>query len=166
MEIIGGDLSLDATRDAVFEALDSAFPSRVLGAVVHNADQFVGGTLKNSAYLSDKQLQLGEVSLLGEDGRPDFDHMRYYQRLYGEAFVDLCERALPRMGTRGSLVGISSSGVGVAQRPEWTYKSHGSGECVMEYAKRLYALAGAGQNVNCNVIVPGPSGRSRTSTAT
>ena len=30
--------------------------------------------------------------------------MKYYQRLYGDAYVDLCERGLQRMGDSGSLV--------------------------------------------------------------
>jgi len=41
--------------------------------------------------------------------------MHYYQRMYGEAFVDLCERFLFRMNGSesggGTIVGISSPGV-------------------------------------------------------
>lgn len=60
---------------------------------------------------------VGDSSLLGEDGRPSQPrpHAVHYQRLYGETFIDLCERELPRMGTGGSLVGISSPGVGVVR---------------------------------------------------
>merc|ERR1740139_1578340 len=75
--------------------------------------------------------------------------MHYYQRMYGDAYVDLCERGLDRIvGTDaddpgGSLIGISSPGCTTQYNP------------IMEYTMRLFALRCAGKNINCNVVVPG-----------
>ena len=81
--------------------------------------------------------------------------MHYYQRMYGDAYVDLCERGLARMTAGGSLVGISSPGCTTQYNANAGYDMPGSGKCVMEYAMRLFALRCAGKDVNCNVVVPG-----------
>ncbi|KAH8049340.1 hypothetical protein JL720_15647 [Aureococcus anophagefferens] len=75
---------------------------------------------------------------------------------YGDAYVDLCERGLARMGEGGgSLVGISSPGCTLTYKANLGYDMPGSGKCVMEYAMRLFALRAAKKNVNCNVVIPG-----------
>ena len=100
----------------------------------------------------------GDGSLLDDDGRADFSTIHYYQRMYGEAFVDLCERSLVRMDseTGGSIIGLSSPGVTAAMyTPRPSYSMPGSGKCLMEYSMRIYALKAAEKNVNVNIIVPG-----------
>ncbi|KAH8064098.1 hypothetical protein JL721_8505 [Aureococcus anophagefferens] len=75
---------------------------------------------------------------------------------YGDAYVDLCERGLARMGEGGGLlVGISSPGCTLTYKANLGYDMPGSGKCVMEYAMRLFALRAAKKNVNCNVVIPG-----------
>lgn len=109
----GGDISLEATRDAVFASYDDAFgASHTLAAVVHNAGQYVGITSSNADGLEPAAVGFGDGSLLDESGRAQLAVMKYYQRLYGDAYVDLCERGLARMTQEagGSLVGISSPG--------------------------------------------------------
>ena len=84
--------------------------------------------------------------------------MHYYQRLYGDAFVDLCERGIARMAGNergGALVGVSSPGCTTQYNPSPGYDLPGSGKCVMEYAMRLFALRTARSHVSCNVVVPG-----------
>ena len=74
--------------------------------------------------------------------------MHYYQRMYGDAYVDLCERGLARMSAEaggGSLVGISSAGCTTQYNANLGYDMPGSGKCVMEYAMRLFALRCAGK---------------------
>ncbi|KAH8053465.1 hypothetical protein JL720_14672 [Aureococcus anophagefferens] len=74
VECVGGDVSQPATRDAIFAKFDEAFKAtRRAGAVVHNAGQYVGVTSSNA------------------DGIGP----------YGDAYVDLCERGLARMGEGG-----------------------------------------------------------------
>lgn len=143
---------------SVFESLDSNFPDQPLKALVHNAGQVVGITAENSAGLvaADKLLQFGDGSLVQEDGGVNLDTMRYYQRMYGEAFVDLCERSLLRMPDGGSIVSISSPGVTAhLYPPNPSYSMQGSGKCVMEYTARIYAAQAAARGVNVNVVVPG-----------
>src|SRR6056300_122526 len=95
---------------------------RRLAVLVHNAGQYVGITADNCAklYVPAKSLAFGDGSLLDKDGRANLDTMDYYHKMYGEAFIDLCERTLVRMGSRddngngvggGTIVGISSPGV-------------------------------------------------------
>lgn len=153
--VVGGDLCLPETRAGIFAALDSSFPGRKLGAVIHNAGQLVGVTSKNEPGLPAKTATFGNGSLIGKDGTPDLAHVKYYQALYGDAFIDLCERALQRMTDGGSLVGISAQGCNATLRPQSMYANPGSGKCVMEYAMRIFALSGAKKNVNCNIVVPG-----------
>merc|ERR1711957_500589 len=87
--------------------------------------------------------------------------MHYYQRMYGDAYVDLCERGLDRItgteagGSGGSLIGISSPGCTTQYNPNMGYDMPGAGKCIMEYTMRLFALRCAGKNINCNVVVPG-----------
>ena len=154
---VGGDISLEATRDQVFAKYDEAFAGdTALGAVVHNAGQYVGITSPNADGLEPAMLGFGDGSLLDGEGRVQLDTMKYYQRLYGDAYVDLCERGLARMSDGGgSLVGVSSPGCTVQYNAQPGYDMPGSGKCVMEYAMRLFALRCAGKNVNCNVVVPG-----------
>ena len=157
VECVGGDISLEATRDAIFERFDAVFKtSHDLGAVVHNAGQYVGITSSNADGLEAAMLGFGDGSMLDEDGKMQLEVMHYYQRMYGDAYVDLCERGLARMGDEGgSLIGISSPGCTVQYNANLGYDMPGSGKCVMEYAMRLFALRCAGKNVNCNVVVPG-----------
>ncbi len=122
VQCVGGDVSLPATRDAIFEAYDTAFNKEThdLGAVVHNAGQYVGITSDNADGLgANPQLGFGDGSLLDSNGKPDLNTMHYYQRLYGDAYVDLMERGLARMPEGGgSLVGISSPGCTVQARAD------------------------------------------------
>lgn len=182
VELVGGDASLAETRDRIFACFDQTYKAtHDLAAVVHNAGQYVGVTSDNADGLSAAPLAFGDGSLLGESGSLDLDQMRYYQRLYGEAYVDLMERGLARMGEAGgSLVGISSPGYlpplsltlpltlphtrtpsltprrcTTQYNPQPGYDMPGSGKCVMEYAMRLFALRCAGRAINCNVVVPG-----------
>lgn len=176
VECVGGDLSLESARDAIFEALDRMTTSRPssedgeacgagggggrLAVLVHNAGQYVGITSDNADGLAPgrRTLSFGDGSLLDEDGRTNLETMRYYQRLYGEAFVDLCERSLMRMGDGGggSIVGISSPGVNAhLYGPDGSYSMPGAGKSLMEYSARIYAAKSAGRGVNVNVIVPG-----------
>lgn len=163
IKLVGGDISLEKTRNAIFKCLDKEFQDCELCAIVHNAGQYVGITADNSAGLDKNQkLVFGDGSLLNGD-KVNFDMMRYYQQMYGEAYVDLCERGLKRMREaaakredfRGSLIGISSPGCNFSQRPGLGYDMPGSGKCVMEYAMRLFAVRAAEIGVNCNVVIPG-----------
>jgi len=156
IECVGGDVSLPASRDKIFERLDSVFAGRRVAAMVHNAGQYVGITSDNSDGLGRGTLSFGDGSLANEDGTTNFDTMHYYQRMYGEAFVDLCERAIVRMDDGGSLIGISSPGVtSHYYGPDPSYSMPGAGKCLMEYSMRIYALKAAERNINANVIVPG-----------
>lgn len=156
VECVGGDISLPATRDALFACYDEkCAPTHKLGAVVHNAGQYVGITADNADGLGPANYGFGDGSMLDGEGRMELDVMRYYQRLYGEAYVDLCERSLARMSDGGSLIGISSPGCTVQYKPNLGYDMPGSGKCIMEYSMRLFALRCAAKGVNCNVVVPG-----------
>jgi len=173
VEIIGGDICLPSTRDAIFKCVDNDFGDECeLAVLVHNAGQYLGVTSENAHGLGAKSLCFGDGSLVrdgdddgGDDGAgtTDLENMHYYQRLYGDAFVDLCERSIVRMkrararreGYRGSLIGISSPGCNFNQRPSPGYDMPGSGKCVMEYAMRLFALRTADIGINCNVLIPG-----------
>jgi NAD(P)-dependent dehydrogenase (short-subunit alcohol dehydrogenase family) len=176
IHLVRGDLSLERTRDKIFEQVDrlcSDNNSYQLSTVVHNAGQYVGITSDSTALLGEiknlqptnKELVLGNGSLLGDGGKLEVETMRYYQRLYGEAYMDVCERSLARMSVyaglgndsafRGCLIGISSPGCNALGRPNPGYSMPGTGKCVMEHTMRLYALAAAKWNVNANVIVPG-----------
>ena len=153
---VGGDVSLEATRDAIFARYDEMFKdTHELGAVVHNAGQYVGITSDNADGLSASTVGFGDGSLLGDDGRPQLSVMKYYQRMYGDAYVDLCERGLARMAAGGSLIGISSPGCTLQYKANLGYDMPGSGKCIMEYAMRLFAVRAAAKGVNCNVVVPG-----------
>lgn len=155
-EHIGGDISLESTRDAIFAHYDKTFAgSHALGAVVHNAGQYVGVTASNADGLAASNYGFGDGSMLDEHGRVQLDVMKYYQRLYGDAYVDLCERGVARMEEGGSLVGVSSPGATRQYNPNLGYDMPGSGKCVMEYAMRLFAVRCAGKDINCNVVVPG-----------
>jgi len=158
VECVGGDISLPDTRRKIFEVLDSVYAGRPLKAMVHNAGQYVGVTSDNSDNLKSSPLSFGDGSLSNEDGSTNFDTMHYYQRMYGEAFVDLCERSVTRMSETGggSLIGISSPGVTAHYYgPDSSYSMPGAGKCLMEYSMRIYATKAAERNINANVIVPG-----------
>lgn len=168
VKCVGGDISLSSTRDEIFKVLDLMTEGNDddecdgrLAVLVHNAGQYVGITSDNAENIEAKVLSFGDGSLLDEDGRTNFDTMRYYQKMYGEAFVDLCERALVRMGGTqdgggGSIVGISSPGVTpFYYGPNWSYSMPGSGKTVIEYSMRIYAAKVAERGINVNVIVPG-----------
>jgi len=188
VQLVQGDLAQETTRDDVFKVIDEEL--QVDGAcrlttVVHNAGQYFGVTsdadtagiegFGSDDASNDKKkkklksglassLKFGDGSLLdARTGKDDFAQMRYYQRLYGEAYVDVCERSLARMRAhaeldpdfQGSLVGISSPGCNLLQKPLPSYSMPGSGKSFMEHAMRLFAVSAAGIGVNCNILVPG-----------
>ena len=157
VECVGGDISRDTTRDAIFAHYDTAFKSHELGAVIHNAGQYVGITSDNADGLSAANFGFGDGSMLDADGKMQLDVMHYYQRMYGDAYVDLMERGLARMTEDGggSLVGVSSPGCTQQYNANLGYDMPGSGKCVMEYTMRLFALRCAAKGVNCNVVIPG-----------
>lgn len=170
VKCVGGDISQCSTRDEIFRALDSMAEDNDggggggrLAVLVHNAGQYVGITSDNSEGLekTEKPLVFGDGSLVGEDGKTNFETMHYYQRMYGDAFVDLCERSLLRMGTSadgggGTIVGISSPGVCAHYYgPGQDYSMPGAGKSLMEYAMRIYAVKAGERGINVNVIVPG-----------
>ena len=162
VECVGGDISLPETRDAIFACLDSMLNDKespsCLSVMVHNAGQYVGITADNSDGIDGKFLMFGNGSLLDEDGKTSLGALEYYHRMYGTAFVDLCERSLARMddGIGGALLGISSPGVTTHYYgPDPSYSMPGSGKCLMEYSMRIFALQAASRNVSCNVIIPG-----------
>ena len=162
VELIGGDVAQETTRDALFARFDAVFaPTHALGAVVHNAGQYVGVTSTNAEGLEAPSTPqgFGDGSLLLDKergGGVDVTRLHYYQRLYGDAYVDLCERGLARMGEDGgTLVGVSSPGCTLQYKANLGYDLPGAGKCVMEYAMRLIALRCAARGVNCNVVVPG-----------
>ena len=134
IETVGGDVSLPETRKAIFDKFDSAYAkTHCLGAVVHNAGQYVGVSSTNAAGIkaTGPPPGFGDGSLLGADGGVDFTQMHYYQKMYGDAFVDLCERGLARFPEDGgSLVGISSPGCTLQFNPNLGYDMPGSGKCV------------------------------------
>jgi len=172
VKTVGGDLTTIEARNGIFALCDKDFPVTdgwMLGCVVHNAGQYIGVTSDNAENLTAVKKKFGDGSLVdgGDDDKPDLSYMRYYQKLYGEAFIDLCERSLVRMkaarlkclenGTtyRGSIVGISSPGCNAAFKTTAGYDMPGSGKCIMEFAVRQYAISVAPLSINCNVIVPG-----------
>ena len=166
--IVGGDLSVSENRDKIFDCFDHEFPHGDLCTLVHNAGQYVGVTSANEHGIakSDQSLKFGDGSLLNDDNKVNFESMQFYQKLYGEAFVDLCERSLKRMKEaharcvaenskyRGSIVGISSPGCNAAFKMTSGYDMPGSGKCVMEFSIRHYAHSVAEYGINCNVIIP------------
>ena len=82
VECVGGDISLDATRDGIFAKYDEAFkPTHALGAVVHNAGQYVGITADNADGLTASACGFGDGSMLDDDGKMQLDIMHYYQRM-------------------------------------------------------------------------------------
>jgi NAD(P)-dependent dehydrogenase (short-subunit alcohol dehydrogenase family) len=120
-------------------------------------------TSDNAEGLVADNLKFGDGSLLRQnddtnDGSEytDLTTIRYYQRLYGDAWIDLCERSLQRMNDGGSIIGISSPGVNPClYRPDRTYSGPGSGKAIMEYSMRIYAKVVAPRSINVNVVVPG-----------
>lgn len=157
-ELVMGDLSKPATRNAIFDKYDENFgANRILGAAVHNAGQYVGVTSTNADGLDATSVSFGDNRILGEDGKPQFDHMHFYQALYGDAYIDICERSLSRMTPvhGGSLIGISSPGCNLSYGVNPGYSLPGSGKCIMEYSNRIIAMSAGAKNVNSNVIVPG-----------
>ena len=161
VEMVGGDLTLPSTRDAIFDTFDQSFGSKSsteLTAVVHNAGQYVGVTSTNAEGLSSSLEGFGDNSILAsETGGVTLKQMKYYQALYGDAYIDVCERGIARMKKKygGSLIGISSPGCTLQYNANLGYDMPGSGKCVMEYAMRLFALRCASRNINCNVVIPG-----------
>ena len=155
--LVNGDLSLKKTRDAIFNKYDDYYGTFYyeLSAIISNAGQYIGITSDNC-----ENIGASKPLLLGEGLKSDFDEnkfntLRYYQKLYGEAYIDLCERGLNRMNNKGSIIGISSPGCTQMYNPQQGYDGPGSGKTIMEYSMRLIALEAAKKNINCNVIVPG-----------
>jgi 3-oxoacyl-[acyl-carrier protein] reductase len=169
VELVGGDLTTQEARDAIFECIDKEFCEFDVATVVHNAGQYIGVTSDNVDGIKAGTRKFGDGSLLKEDGKLDTTYLEYYQQLYGTAFVDICERSIDRMKKaharcqeakagqkyRGSIVGISSPGCNTSFKITPGYDMPGSGKCMMEYAIRLYAANVAEFGINCNVIIPG-----------
>ena len=183
IELVGGDLSLPTSRDEIFQCFDTKFQGQDLCLMVHNAGQYVGVTSDNNHGLEAPEgsgRKFGDGSLLNEeDGTLNVEYMRFYHKLYSEAYIDLCERSLVRMkhsyqeqqrqqqssseqdpdsqynNYRGCLIGISSPGCNHNFKISAGYDMPGSGKCVMEYANRYLALRAAPYNINSNVIIPG-----------
>jgi len=162
VECVGGDISLEQTRNDIFSRLDAMTSSdkeSCLAIMVHNAGQYVGITADNSEGIEAPEgfQMFGDGSLLDEDdGSTNMRTLNYYHKMYGEAFIDLCERSLVRMKDGGSLIGISSPGMAThLYGPDPSYSMPGSGKCLMEYSMRIYALKAAERNINANIIVPG-----------
>lgn len=144
-----GDLTREETRDKIFDTYDSEYGC--LSAMVHNAGQYVGITSSNADRIGVQTGGFGEGTLDAQGRRA----MRYYQKLYGDAYIDLCSRAMMRMTEGGSLIGISSPGCTLQYNPNAGYDLPGSGKCIMEYASRLFALRGAARGIRSNVVIPG-----------
>lgn len=172
VEVVGGDLTTVEARDKIFHCVDHEFCDYDLATVVHNAGQYVGLTASNVDDIKEGAKKFGDGSLLkgeeGEEDTLDTTYMEYYQKLYGTAFVDICERSLKRMRKaheknnvdgnskyRGSIIGISSPGCNSSYKMTQGYDMPGSGKCIMEFSIRPYALAAAKYGINCNVIIPG-----------
>lgn len=163
VELIGGDLALKNTRKAIFKKYDEKFKNNTheLSVVIHNAGQYIGLTSENNAKLKNNNILIfGDGSLINKNDDLNTNEMRYYQDLYGDAYIELCERAINRMNNGGSLIGISSPGCTQSYNPaiptlKTGYDLPGSGKCIMEYAMRYIALRCGYKNINCNIIVPG-----------
>ena len=157
VELFSGDISLKSTRKKMFKFYDLKFKNtHNLGVVVHNAGQYVGITSGNSEGLKKplNNLAFGDGSLINND-ELDISIMKFYQKMYGDAYIDICERSIPRMKKGGSLIGISSPGCTTQFNPSPGYDMPGSGKCIMEYAMRLFALRCAPHDINCNIVIPG-----------
>jgi len=173
VELVGGDLSLRSTRDSLFECLDDKFHTFDLCLMVHNAGQYLGITSENShgleAMPDGQSPKFGDGSLLNsQDGTLIMDSLQFYHKLYGEAYIDLCERSIMRMKRayderndddedpyRGCLIGISSPGCNHNFPITTGYDLPGSGKCVMEFVNRYLAVRVAPYNINSNIIIPG-----------
>ena len=173
VEAVGGDLTLQESRDKIFQCFDEQFATTDcdLCLMVHNAGQYVGITSENVQGLeaTGHGKAFGDGSLIQEDGSVDWGYLTFYRNLYAEAYIDLCERSLVRMkqahsrsekdesdgGYRGSIIGISSPGCNHNYKLSPGYDMPGSGKCVMEFANRYYALRVAPYKINVNVIIPG-----------
>eukprot|EP00933_Yihiella_yeosuensis_P083966 TRINITY_DN98286_c0_g1_i1.p1 TRINITY_DN98286_c0_g1~~TRINITY_DN98286_c0_g1_i1.p1 ORF type:complete len:310 (-),score=58.88 TRINITY_DN98286_c0_g1_i1:133-1062(-) len=155
--ISGGDVSEESTISNYFERLKSEFGGQKLHVVVHNAGQYLGVTADNSAGIAGGEKRiLGNGSMLKEDGSVDLSYMRYYHRIYGEAWVQLLERAIPILPDgEGAVVGISSPGCNSSYQPAQGYDMPGSGKCVMETTARYYAKNLASRRITVNVVIPG-----------
>lgn len=160
--MVGGDLSQTEARDRIFACFDQDFAERSdLCLMVHNAGQYAGITSDNSHGLEAPDgagKKFGDGTLVQEDGSVSLAYLHFYQKLYSEAYVDLCERSLVRMKEaharaeessssggqnniyRGCLIGISSPGCNHNYKISAGYDMPGSGKCVMEFANRYYAL--------------------------
>jgi len=153
--IIGGDVAEAATIAKYFEVLDDKFGGQTLQAVVHNAGQYLGKTAANCEGIEDGAPRTFGA-LLGEDGSVDLAYMRYYHRIYAEAWVQLVERAVPRLpDVHGSIVGISSPGCNSTMQPSFSYDMPGSAKTVMETSARYYAKNLAPRRITVNVVIPG-----------
>jgi NAD(P)-dependent dehydrogenase (short-subunit alcohol dehydrogenase family) len=115
IELVGGDLSLAQTRDAIFHCFDTHFAHADLCLMVHNAGQYAGITSENAHGIEAPAgggKKFGDGSLLAElaaDGTKTKDHPQqqqdqvqwdyfdFYHQLYAKAYIDLCERSLVRM---------------------------------------------------------------------
>jgi NAD(P)-dependent dehydrogenase (short-subunit alcohol dehydrogenase family) len=64
VEIVGGDLTTQEARDAIFDCLDKEFCDFDLATVVHNAGQVVGVTSDNVDDIGADKKKFGDGSLL------------------------------------------------------------------------------------------------------
>tara|TARA_B000000437_G_C11690639_1_gene322607 strand:- start:3549 stop:4436 length:888 start_codon:yes stop_codon:yes gene_type:complete len=153
--LVGGDLSKKQTRDLIYDIYDNRYGGKYeLSAIINNAGQYIGVTSDNCENLNRELLILGD-GLEANYNNDKFRRLRYYQKLYGDAYIDMCERGLHRMNNSGSLIGISSPGCNLLYNPQPGYALPGIGKTIMEYSMRLIALESGKKNINCNVLVPG-----------
>jgi NAD(P)-dependent dehydrogenase (short-subunit alcohol dehydrogenase family) len=159
VKLVGGDISLKSTRDLIFNIYDKNYKNtHELEVIIHNAGQYIGITSDNNIVKKNKKIiKFGDSSILSNTGEVNMDEIKYYQALYGDAYIDICERGLVRMSKKGgSLIGVSSSGCSNFYNPVSGYDLPGTGKCIMEYAMRYIALRCAKNNINCNIIIPEP----------
>ena len=138
---VGGDLTTDATRTATVDALFAA-----VDEIGGNVSSFV-----HAAGYFDDQL----LSHHFDGGCDDFTIYDAYQSIYPKAFVNIMERALPRMGAGGRVVAITNPGCNAMQTPRVGYDMPGQGKATMEFAVRMYAMRLAKRGICVNAVSPG-----------
>jgi len=154
--VSGGDVAEDSTIARYFDIFAEEFGGQQLRAVVHNAGQYLTKTATNSAGIIDDGTSQVLGCLLQADGSVNLSHMRYYHRIYAEAFIQLVERAVPLLPDgEGAIVGISGMGCNSTQQPIAGYGLPGSGKCVMETTARYYAKTLASRRITVNCVIPG-----------
>jgi NAD(P)-dependent dehydrogenase (short-subunit alcohol dehydrogenase family) len=154
--VIGGDVAEAVTFDRLFAVVDSEYNGR-LHIAVHNAGQYIGITSDNSRDLNAApKLLLGDGSLLNSDGAVDFSAISYYHEIYLKAFVNMVERAAPRMPNgEGRIISLSTNGCESGCPPRIGYDMPMIGKSAMEQCSRYYAKTLAPRGITVNVVRPG-----------